>query len=78
MQAEGLYNMPHGLRPPSMAPPSLLPNFPGIRPPSVLDNVSIFLDISILRPGYLCGLFFGVVRISLRLKVKHANTFAQF
>ncbi|KAL5266034.1 hypothetical protein ACHWQZ_G006626 [Mnemiopsis leidyi] len=38
MQAEGLYNMPHGLRPPSMAPPSLLPNFPGIRPPSGFDN----------------------------------------
>ena len=46
MQAEGLYNMPHGLRPPSMAPPSLLPNFPGIRPPSGFDNVGTLSDIT--------------------------------
>ena len=40
MQADGLYNMPHGLRPPSMAPPGIMPNFSGIRQPSALENVS--------------------------------------
>lgn len=39
MQAEGLYNMPHGLRPPPINPSSIIPNFSGIRQPSVLENV---------------------------------------
>ena len=29
-----------------MAPPSLLPNFPGIRPPSGFDNVGTLSDIT--------------------------------